>query len=198
MNYSPIQRALRLFIVVALLAGVSATGLSGCDGISVPIPVAISISTGTQIVASEQDDGSVDVPITVFCDLFSPEDLDALISTFAGQEISDLVDITAVTLESVEIMATAGNFNDFTMGSFDMTPIGGDSPTTDFGAVTNAGGLGTSFELVQDEPIDLLNDLQQDQCGVATLHLDGDTPAENITFNVVANVLVYTRISFGQ
>jgi hypothetical protein len=82
------------------------------------------------------------------------------------------------------------------MGSLDMTLVTPGSDPVDLGMVTDPTGLGASFELMQDPPFDLLNDLADDECGVPALHLEGDIPAEDIQFNVIANVLVYTQINF--
>ena len=72
-------------IALGMLAGgLSITGLSGCDGLELPIEVTIPVSSGSTIVAANEADGSVTVVLSAFCDLFSEEELDALIRQFGG------------------------------------------------------------------------------------------------------------------
>ena len=199
MKHFSTSRTLRFFCVFSLLAGLCLAGLSGCDGFALPpIPVSITIATGAEVIAANQNDDTVDVPLTVFCDLFSEESLNELITAFGGAEIAALVNISGVEMESVEVVALQDtNFDEFTTASLDMTLIAPGSNPIDLGMVTDPTGLGASFEFVQDPPFDLLNDLADDECGVPALHLKGDnTPTEDIQFNVIAHVLVYTQISF--
>jgi hypothetical protein len=196
MTHSLVNRTIRMVCILTLLAGASVTGLSGCDGFNLPpIPVAITIVNGAQIVAADQTSGSVDIPLTIFCDLFSEERLDELLTSFGGADIAALVDVPSVVLDSLEVVATQGNFANYTSGSMDMTLIDAGADPLDLGSVTDSNGLGTGFELMPEMTLDLLNDLDDDQCGVPALHLDGATPTEDVEFQVIANVLVYTRIN---
>lgn len=198
MSYSAIPRAARALGLTLGLAALCFSGLSGCDGLTLPpIPVAITIITDAEIIAAEQDDGNVDVALTLFCDLFSEERLDELLTTFGGADIAALVDIPSVELESLEFIATEGDFSAYTIASADLTVIGPSSDPIDLGAVSDANGLGEGFELVAETPLDLLNDLNEDECGVPALHLVGDAaPTEDTRFTVIAHVLVYTQLNF--
>ena len=178
-----------------LAAGVSLTGLSGCNGIELPIEVTIPLVQNSSIVAANEADGTVDVVVGAFCDLFSAEQLDAMIREFGGDLVADLVEITRVELDAVTVTATAGDFDDFTSStlSLSLLPIGSDPLA--LGAAANAEGLGTSFDLTQEEPVDLLNDLDDGECGVPTLRLQGVKPGADITFSTAARVKVFTRLS---
>lgn len=198
MQYTPMKRAARALGLAVGLAALCFSGLSGCNGLALPpIPVAITITTDAEIIAANEDDGNVDVVLTLFCDLFSEERLDELLTTFGGAEIAALVDIPSVELESLEFIATEGDFSAYTMAAADLTIVGPSSDPIDLGAVSDANGLGEGFELVAEMPLDLLNDLNEDECGVPALHLAGDAaPTADTRFTVVANVLVYTQLNF--
>lgn len=174
-------------------AGLALTSLSGCNGLELPVEVTIPISTGSTIVAANEADGSATVVLSAFCDLFSEEELDALIRQFGGDVVADIVDITGVELEKVTVTATSGNFDNFTTADLDMIFLG-EAPLP-LGSATDNAGLGTGFELTQEVPVDLLNDLEEGECGAPTLVLDGEQPDADITFNTTATLQVYTRLS---
>jgi len=199
MKSSRINRVVRFVAVFSLAVGLSFSGLSGCGPISLPpIPLSFTIVTGAEVLAANAESGSVDVPLTVFCDLFSEERLNELLTAAGGAEVANLVDIPSVELESLDIMSTLGSFSSFTMADLTMTLVTPNSTPIDLGTVTSANGLGDSFTIMQSPPFDLLNDLSDDECGVPTLHLEGAAPAEDIQFNVVANVVVYAQVNLGQ
>ena len=176
-----------------LAAGLTLTGLSGCNGLELPVEVTIPVSTGSTIVAANAADGSATVVLSAFCDLFSEEELDALIRQFGGDVVADIVDITGVELDKVTVTATSGNFDSFSTADLDMIFLG-DAPLP-LGSAEDSEGLGTVFELTQGVPVDLLNDLEDGECGAPTLELNGEQPEADITFNTTATLQVYTRLS---
>lgn len=186
------MRSLKVLTLGALIAGMSATNLSGCTNFALPpIPISINLVVDAQIVAENEDDGTVAVLLTIFCDLFNEEELDAILTAAGGEVIANLVSIPSVELESVTVTSTQGDFNDFTSATLRLV---GATPLA-LGAATNAEGLGTTFVLTQAVPVDLVNDLNDGECGVPTLRLEGNTPTTDITFNATANVLVYTQLN---
>jgi hypothetical protein len=176
-----------------LAAGLALNGLSGCNGLELPVEVTIPVSTGSTIVAANAADGSATVVLSAFCDLFSEEELDALIRQFGGDVVADIVDITGVELDKVTVTATSGNFDSFSTADLDMIFLG-DAPLP-LGSAEDSEGLGTVFELTQGVPVDLLNDLEDGECGAPTLELNGEQPEADITFNTTATLQVYTRLS---
>lgn len=192
MTYLFSKRVTIKFVFAVLAAVLSLTGLSGCDGLELPIEVTIPISEGSTIVAANEADGSAIVVLTAFCDLFSEDQLDTLIREFGGDVIADIVDITGVELDKVTVTATGGNFDSFDTAELNMLFLA-EAPLP-LGAAT-ADGLGTVFDLTQDVPVDLLNDLEDGECGAPTLELNGEQPDADITFNTTATLKVYTRLS---
>ncbi len=180
----------------ALAAGISLGSLSGCDGIELPIEVVVPLVQNSSIVAANEADGDVNIVVGAFCDLFSEEELDALIRQFGGDLVADLVDITGVELTKVSVTATEGNFDSFTDSDLNLIFLG-DSPLL-LGEATDSQGLGGSFDLTKSVPVDLLNDLEDGDCGAPTLHFEGDQPAGDITFNTTATLTVYTRLTLQQ
>lgn len=181
------------FAVGVFAAGLLLTGLSGCDGLELPIEVTIPISEGSTIVAANEADGSAIVVLTAFCDLFSEEQLDLLIRQFGGDVIADIVDITGVELDSVTVTATSGNFDNFDTAELNMIFL--DADPLPLGSAEADAGLSTVFDLTQDVPVDLLNDLEDGECGAPTLELNGEQPDADITFSTTATLKVYTRLS---
>ncbi len=180
----------------ALMAGISLGGLSGCDGVELPIEVVVPLVQNSSIVAANEADGDVSVVVGAFCDLFSQEELDALIRQFGGDLVADLVDITGVELKKVTVTATEGDFDTFTDSDLRLLFPGNDP--LPLGEASDAQGLGASFDLTQDEPVDLLNDLEDGDCGAPTLHFEGDQPTGDIRFNTTATLTVYTRLTLQQ
>src|SRR5690606_24979515 len=127
--------------------------------------VTLELAQDLNISALAAGTGSADVPLGIFCGLFNAEDLDAMVREAAGDAIADLVVITKVELTSTNIMATDGTFAPFTTSTFTLTRLDLSGETLLLGAAANNDGLGTSFLLTQDSPVDLLNDLDEDQCG---------------------------------
>jgi len=183
--------------LAAALTGLAATQLSACNGIGLPpIEVNIALAQNIQISAASAIAGSADVTVGAFCDLFSEEQLDALVRAAAGDLIADLVTFTSVELAAVTITATEGTFAPFTTATLTLTILEAGAEPLLLGAAADNSGLGTSFVLTQDTPVDLLNDLEDGQCGIPTLSLDGGGVAEasDITFDVSVTVLVHTRV----
>lgn len=186
----------KFFATVALGAvatGVSLTSLSGCNGVEVPIEVTIPLVQNSSITAANEADGIVDIPVGAFCDLFSPEQLDALIRQFGGDLVANLVEITKVQLESVTVTATNGNFDSFTTSDLSIVFLG--QPALPLGEAADGSGLGSEFVLSQEVPVDLLNDLEDGDCGAPTLHFEGEQPESNITFNTSATVKVFAKLT---
>jgi len=193
MTHSVTKYFTKNFAFGVLAAGVALTGLSGCNGLAIPIEVTIPVSSGSTIVAANEADGTVTIVLSAFCDLFSEEELDALIRQFGGDVVADIVDITGVELDKVTVTATSGDFSSFTTADLNMIFLG-DAPLP-LGAAEDSEGLGTVFDLTQDVPVDLLNDLEDGECGAPTLELNGEQPDADITFSTTATLQVYTRLS---
>lgn len=177
----------------ALATGIALSGLSGCNGVEVPIEVTIPLVQNSSIIAANEADGTVDIAVGAFCDLFSPEQLDTLIRQFGGDLVANMVEITKVQLESVTVTATNGNFDTFTSSDLAIIFLGQDP--LPLGEAADNGGLGSEFVLSQDVPVDLLNDLQDGDCGAPTLHFEGTQPEGDITFNTTATLKVFARLT---
>ena len=107
--------------------------------------------------------------------------------------VADIVDITGVELDKVTVTATSGDFDSFDTADLNMIFLG-EAPLP-LGSAEDNAGLGTVFDLTQDIPVDLLNDLEDGECGAPTLELNGEQPDADITFNTTATLQVYTRLS---
>lgn len=185
----------RIFPLWAALPAI-ALCLGGCTGTPLPpVEVTLPVTMDVTIPAASMATGSVDVSLGAFCGLFNQEDLDARVREAAGDLIADLVTVTSVELASTNIVATDGTFAPFTSARLTLTILELGGETLLLGAAANNAGLGTEFFLTQDTPVDLLNDLEEDQCGSPTLHLEGAAILEprDITFDASVTVLVYTQ-----
>lgn len=192
----------RLRIAGALALGALGTfsllALPGCNGLELPITVTIPLTSETLITAADEPDGEVYIALSVFCDLLSEEDLDAMIREHAGDLIADLVDITKVELRHVTVDAIGGDFDSFTNADLKLVPPLPIRDAVLLGEAEDANGLGDSFELSLDDPVDLLNDFEDGECGVPTLHLEGDQPEDDIAFDTSVTLLVYTRLTLNN
>lgn len=181
--------------MAAAIATFAATQLSSCVGfLPPPIPVTLELRQGVEISALAAASGQADVALGEVCGLFNEEELEALVRAAAGNLIADLAVITRVDLESTDITATAGNFDPFETAELDIDVDGSDDPLI-LGTAADNDGLGTEFSLTLENPVDLLNDLNEDQCATPVLHLDGAgfLEAEAITFDVTVTLMVYTE-----
>tara|TARA_R110001592_G_scaffold308236_2_gene582248 strand:+ start:609 stop:1205 length:597 start_codon:yes stop_codon:yes gene_type:complete len=185
MNLRAKLSSCKYFVATAAFAALAMTQLTSCNGLSLPIEVTIELVRNVEISATDAATGSAEVNLPAFCDLFSPEQLDALIRNAAGDLIADLVTITGVELKSTEIVATEGTFDPFDTATLRLTVLEPGAEPLLLGAAADNNGLGTSFSLTQETPVDLLNDLKDGQCGIPTLSLDGAglLEAQKITFN---------------
>ncbi len=175
--------------------------LSGCDGFAFPgIPVELPLAQGVELSAVSAAAGSVELPLAFFCDLFNEEELDAMLRAAAGDRIADLLTITRVELDAAEITATEGSFEPFTRSTLVLHLLDVGSAPLTLGAAADDSGLGVAFALTRERPVDLLNDLEDGQCGVPTLRLEGASPLEpeDVTFDVGVRVLVYTELTLGR
>lgn len=187
--------------LLALLLTLFSLPLSGCNGIALPpIPVTLNLLSDVEVSAAAAAGGSAEVNLGAFCDLFTEEDLDAMVRAAAGDLIADLVTITSVELASTNLMATAGTFQPFTTAELTLTVLEPGADALLLGAAADNAGLGTMISLTQNNPVDLLNDLEDGQCGVPTLRLAGANALESgdIRFDVSVSVLVYTTVSAPQ
>jgi hypothetical protein len=184
--------------VVAAVAGIfSIAQLPGCAGFPLPpIPVEFVLVENVEIPALAAIAGSADVSLGVVCDLFSPEDLNAMVRAAAGDLIGDHLTITRVDLEATDITATEGNFDPFETATLDLVVEDSGGEALILGTAADNDGLGTEFSLTLDNPVDLLNDLEEGECGAPELHLDGAgfLEAEAITFDVTVRLMVYTQV----
>lgn len=186
---------LRSLALVSGLLPFALTQLSGCAGAPLPpVTVTLLLAEDVEIPAASLVAGSAQVTLGAFCGLFNREDLDAMVRAAAGDLIADLVEVTRVELTSTEIVATDGTFQPFTSAMLTLTILELGGETLLLGAVADGGGLGVAPSLLGDPPVDLLNDLEEDQCGSPTLHLEGADILEpgGITFDVSVTVTVFT------
>lgn len=197
MKYQDMKSLLKFGTMAAAASLFSLTQLPGCAGFPLPpIPVEVVLTENVEISALAAIAGSADVSLGVVCDLFTPEELDAMVREAAGDLIGDLVTITRVDLVATDITATEGNFEPFETATLDLLIEGSGGEALILGTAANNEGLGTEFSLTLDNPVDLLNDLEEDECGSPELHLDGAgfLEAEAITFDVAVRLLVYTEV----
>ncbi len=191
MNHHRVLLPWKYLVLLPAIAVLIATQLSGCGGIPLPpFAITIDLAGGTITPTEVGVSGEVTVPIGAFCDLLDADSLDATIRQAAGDLVADLVTITAVELQSVQVSASAGNFSTFTAVSLTLDG----TPPLPLGAAADTNGLGTSFTLEQETPVDLIGDLDG-QCGVANALLVGSTPAEDITYTTTATVLVHVQLN---
>lgn len=181
-------------LALGALGTLSLLALPGCNGLELPITVTIPLTEETTITAANEPDGDVNIPLRVFCDLLSEEDLDAMIREHAGDLIADLVDITKVELHHVTVDAIGGSFDSFTQSDLSLVFLP-PTPRVLLGEAEDANGLGDTYELSLEEPVDLLNDFNDGECGVPTLHLEGEQPEDDIAFDTSVTLLVYTRLT---
>jgi len=197
MKYQSTKYLLKCGAVAVAASVFSITQLPGCAGFPLPpIPVEIVLVENVEISALAAAAGSADVSVGVICDLFTPEELDALVRAAAGDLIGDNVSITRVDLEATDVTATDGNFDPFETATLDLVIDGSGGEALILGTAVNNEGLGTEFSLTLDSPVDLLNDLEEGECGSPELHLDGAgfLEAESITFDVTVRLMVYTEV----
>lgn len=198
MKFRPTVCFLNRLPLLALLVGLSSLQFSGCNGIALPpIPVTLNLISNVDVSAASGSTGSADVNLGAFCDLFTEEDLDAMVRAAAGDLIADLVTITSVELASTNLTATEGTFQPFTTAELTLTILEPGADALLLGAAADNDGLGTMVSLTQNNPVDLLNDFEDGQCGVPTLRLAGANALEpgDIRFDVSVSVLVYTTVS---
>lgn len=198
MNRKPTRPLPTRLFLLALLLVLPTLQLSGCNGIALPpIPVTLNLLSDVDVSGAAAADGSAEVTLGAFCDLFTEEDLDAMVRAAAGDLIADLVTITSVELASTNLMATSGTFQPFSTAELTLTVLEPGADSLLLGAAADNAGLGTMVSLTQNNPVDLLNDLEDGQCGVPTLRLAGASALEpgDIQFDVSVSVLVYTTVS---
>lgn len=197
MKYQEKKQLLKCGVIAAVAGIFFIAQLPGCAGFPLPpIPVEIVLVENVEIPALAAIAGSADVSLGVVCDLFTPESLDAMVREAAGDRIGDLVSITRVDLVATDITATGGDFDPFETATLDLVIEGSGGEAFILGTAANNEGLGTEFSLTLDNPVDLLNDLEEDACGSPELHLDGGgfLEAEAITFDVKVRLMVYTQV----
>jgi hypothetical protein len=173
--------------------------LSGCNGFALPpVPVELPLAQDVEFSGATAVAGAVEVPLTFFCALFNEEELDAMVREAAGDLIADLVTITRVELAATVITATEGNFAPFTDSTLTLSLLELGAPPLVLGTASANEGLGGLFSLTRGTPIDLLNDLDEGQCGLATLRLEGADLLEpqDATFNVSVELMVFAELSF--
>lgn len=188
-DWKRIGRAAAPAMLAALLPGCAGTPLP-------PVTVTLDVVQGVEIPAVIVATGSADVPLAPICGLFDEEDLDAMVREAAGDLIADFVIVTGVDLEATHIDAVEGTFAPFTDAALSLTILEPGGETLLLGDAADGNGLGTAFDMTKTPPVDLLNDLDADQCSSPTLHLDGGAPLEprDITFDVRATVVVSLEI----
>ncbi len=198
MKLRHVVRFTKHFALVALLTGLAGTQLSACNGIPLPpIPVTVSLLVDANIATNAGLDGATQVNLGAFCDLFTEEDLNAMIRAAAGDLIADIATLTSVELAATNIMVTTGTFDPFTTAELTVDITGSSADPLLLGTAADNDGLGTSFTLTQNTPVDLLNDIQDGECGTAVLRVEGADAltAVDATFDVSVDLLVYITVN---
>lgn len=183
---------------LTILVAWATTQLSACVAVQLPpIPVTLEVAQEVQVSALAASSGSANVELDAICELFNDAELDAMVREAAGNLIADMTTVTSVTLASTDVTATEGDFVPFTTASLDLMILEPGNETLLLGTAANNDGLGDRFLLTLDMPVDLLNDLEENDCGSPMLHLEGADPfeAEAVTFTVSVNLLVYTEFT---
>lgn len=197
MKYPNTKYLLKCGAVAAVASVFSITQLPGCAGFPLPpIPVEFVLVENVEIPALAAIAGSADVSLGVICDLFTPQELNTMVREAAGDLIGDHLTITRVDLEATDITATDGNFDPFETATLDLVIEDSGGEALILGTAANNEGLGTAFSLTLENPVDLLNDLEEGECGSPELHLDGAgfLEAESVTFDVTVRLMVYTEV----
>lgn len=188
----PILSRLGALSIVALAP------LSGCNGFELPpVPVTLPLAQNVEFSGATAVAGAAEVPLSFFCALFNEEELDAMVREAAGDLIADLVTITRVELAATVITATEGDFAPFTDSTLTLSLLELGAPPLVLGTASANDGLGGVFSLTKGSPVDLLNDLEEGQCGIATLRLEGADLLEpdDATFDVSVELLVYAVLT---
>lgn len=196
MKYFKKHRRLNIAMTALTLITIGTAALPGCAGLQLPpIPVTYPIALDVEIPALAGVLGSADVTIEEVCALFDNAELEARVRAEAGNLITDLVEITRVELIATEISATEGNFDVFTTASLDVLDTARNEVLL-LGTAANNDGLGTTFTLTLDNPVDVFNDLDAGDCDAPQLHLEGADAFEggDITFDVRVSLRVYTTV----
>jgi hypothetical protein len=185
--------------IATLALGAVATALMpGCNGFELPpVPVTLPLAQNVEFSGATAVAGAVEVPLSFFCALFNEEELDAMVREAAGDLIADLVTITRVELAATVITATEGDFAPFTDSTLTLSLLELGAPPLVLGTAAANDGLGGLFSLTKVTPVDLLNDLEEGQCGIATLRLAGADLLEpgDATFDVSVELLVYAELT---
>lgn len=198
MNIRRFAHYAKPLVLVTLLAGFAGTQLSACNGIPLPpIPVTVNLLVDATIDSNAGLDGAAQVNLGAFCDLFTEEELDAMIRAAAGDLIADVATLTSVELAATNIMVTTGTFDPFTTAELTVDITGSSADPLLLGTAADNDGLGTSFTLTQNTPVDLLNDIQDGECGTAVLRVEGADAltAAEATFDVSVDLLVYITVN---
>ena len=185
-------------VPIAALCVLALSLLSGCNGFALPpVPVELPLAQNVEFSGATAVAGAVEVPLSFFCALFDEEELDAMVREAAGDLIADLVTITRVELAATVITATEGDFAPFTQSTLTLSLLELGAPPLVLGKASADAGLGGIFSLTKGPPVDLLNDLEEGQCGIATLRLEGADLLEpgDATFNVSVELLVYAELT---
>jgi len=185
-------------VPAAALSILALASLSGCNGFRLPpIPVALPLAQNVEFSGATAGAGTVEVPLTFFCALFNEEELDAMVRAAAGDLIADRVTITRVELAATVIAATEGDFASFTDSTLTLTLLELGAPPLVLGTAKADDGLGDLFSLTKGTPVDLLNDLEEGQCGIATLRLEGADllEPEDATFDISVELRVFAEFT---
>lgn len=191
-------RQFRGRITALALGVVTIAFMAGCNGFELPpVPVTLPLAQNVEFSGATAVAGAVEVPLTFFCALFNEEQLDAMVREAAGDLIADLVTITRVELAATVITATEGDFAPFTDSTLTLSLLELGAPPLVLGAASANEGLGGLFSLTKGTPVDLLNDLEEGQCGIATLRLEGADLLEpdDAIFDVSVELLVYAELT---
>lgn len=185
---------------VAMLLLITSFMLSGClGGCYQPPPVKINVTLlnnatipGLPLGELFEEDHIFDLPR--ICNLPSLSAVENFIRAALGNTIADRVKIEKVEVGRVTFAAKSGSFS--TLRSLSMAFIANGN-TYVLGQATNADGLGAGFDLIPEQPVDLLNIFfveGSDGCINAQVGLIGGVPTETLVFDVTAELIVTVRI----
>lgn len=140
----------------------------------------------------------VAIPLQASCVLPSEMDLIDFIRRTAGDTIAGFVDLSRVEFTQMEVRASQGTFNSLTkvtlaLASDKFLPLA----NLTLGEVVSEDGLGISFVLTADTPVDLLPFLSEIEgdCASLVINVTGRVPREEVVFNSEISLTVHGTVN---
>ncbi|MBI2434150.1 MAG: hypothetical protein HYV26_14935 [Candidatus Hydrogenedentes bacterium] len=177
--------------LVALLAVAPASTLliTGCRGCSLPsITITLPFGQNTPLnlpVPAGLPFEDVVIPLGgENCEIEGLNDLIAQIQARAPQVLTNLIGIDRCIVDRIHFQADTGDFNFITELRFTIHVEGPGGPQDFELAATSDTGLGASFDLTSEEPLDLWALVNGDaECISGEITLSGVSPEEPVIFD---------------